>query len=173
MRCLPSSTLDGNKRHSAYRSCPVIIEYRWHPLYGKKVLLFRRTGRRGSQVVHLELNRKYSRELPAWMVDAAVCGAMSVGTPQLSAKALSELRAVVSALSSADGSLKPSPTEGPSHEASKPIVETSTPAVTRTRAAARADARSASGATCGAGRSAARSAGRSPSRIVNRAGRTS
>src|SRR5688500_9399858 len=67
-----------------------------YPLHGKKVALFRRTGRHGNQVVHLELKRKYSRELPAWMIDASIYGAMTVGSPQVSASALNELRAVIS-----------------------------------------------------------------------------
>jgi len=63
----------------------------------------RRTGRRGSEVVHVEIRPRVWRALPAWMTDASVCAAMSLGPPQLSIAALNELRAVLS-----DGSTLPS-----------------------------------------------------------------
>src|SRR5581483_4576329 len=106
------------KRHSAYRSHPVVIEYRWHPLHGQKVPLFRRTGRRGQQVFHIDVDRKYTRELPACMIDKSVCGAMTLGPPQASIAALSELHAVLSSRAHSGGSSKPSETEGTSDEAS-------------------------------------------------------
>ncbi len=157
-----------NKRHSAYRSCTVVIEYRWHPLYGKKVALFRRTGRRGSQVVHLELNRKFSRELPAWMVDASVCGGMSKGPPQSSAIALSELRAVISSLSRVGGSLDTSTAEGTSNEAEDEAVKTPTRAIPGTRGATRNNTGSKGRAADSTRRSPPRGAGRRAGRSVKR-----
>jgi len=56
-----------------------VIEYPWHPLHGKKVPLYRRAGRRGHEVVHVEVREGLSRELPAWMFDAAICAQMVAG----------------------------------------------------------------------------------------------
>ena len=124
------------KRHSTYRSQEVVIEYRWHPLYGKRVPLFRRAPRRGSEVVHVVVPRELSRELPAWMCDAAVCAAMSLGPPQVSITALTELRAVLTARSielAVGGSLNSSQKKGGSDEATERRITQTTGAVSRTR----------------------------------------
>jgi hypothetical protein len=69
-----------------------VVEYRWHPLHGKRVRLYRRTVHGGVSVVHVDTDdNKTSRELPAWMVDASICGGMEVGSPQVSLAALREL----------------------------------------------------------------------------------
>lgn len=110
----------GIKRHSAYRSLFIVIEYPWHPLNGERVKLFRRTGRRGKEVIHVEARDGISRELPLWMADAAVCAAMSKGSVQVSIEALIELREVLSAQSHRlplNASLGPSQQEGNPDEA--------------------------------------------------------
>ncbi len=66
----------------------VIVEYRWHPLRGRRVPLFRRIGRGVDEVVHLDAPPGMSRECPAWMCDPAHCRAMVLGDPQLSVQAL-------------------------------------------------------------------------------------
>ena len=73
----------------------MVIEYPWHPLHGKKVPLYRRAGRRGQQVVHVEVSDGLSRELPAWMFDAVACGRMTLGPPQASIAALNALSEVL------------------------------------------------------------------------------
>lgn len=65
--CLLSSTGGRIKRHSAYRSSFVVVEYRWHPLHGNRVPLFRRVGRGAGAVVGLEVPAGMSREFPAWI----------------------------------------------------------------------------------------------------------
>jgi hypothetical protein len=85
----------GIKSHSAYRSSFVDVEYRWHPLHGKRVRLVRRTVQGGTAVVHVDTGSEVSRELPAWMVDASICQGMELGPPQVSLAALNELRAVL------------------------------------------------------------------------------
>jgi hypothetical protein len=102
--CFYSATNRGNERHSAYRSKLVIVEYRWHPLFGEKVPLIRRTGRLGSDVVHVEVRRGLSRELPPWMFDSTVCKAMTLGSPQVEVASLNELRAVLDSLSAVGSS---------------------------------------------------------------------
>src|SRR5579863_2442919 len=90
--CSCSPTAVGIKRDSAYRLSAVVVEYRWHPLHGKRVRLYRRTVHGGVSVVHVDTDDdKTSRELPAWMVDASICRGMEVGSPQVSLAALCAL----------------------------------------------------------------------------------
>src|SRR6266700_1434458 len=93
----------GSEQHSAYRLGTVVIEYKWHPLHGRRLPLMRRIGCGGNAIVHVEIRVGIWRELPAWMTEASTCAAMSLGPPQLSVVALNELRAVLS-----DGSTQPS-----------------------------------------------------------------
>jgi hypothetical protein len=90
-----SQAAGGIKRDSAYRLGFVVVEYRWHPLYGKRLRLFRRTAHNGAAVVHVEARGTVSRELPAWMVDGSICAGMELGPPQVSIAALNELRLVI------------------------------------------------------------------------------
>ena len=85
------------KRDSAYRLGFVVVEYRWHPLYGKKLRLIRRTVHDGAAVVHVEASGTVSRELPVWMVDSSICRGMELGPPQVSIAALNELRRALDA----------------------------------------------------------------------------
>ena len=93
--CSCSPTAGGIKRDSAYRCEFAVVEYRWHPLHGKRLLVIRRTGRRGSEVLHVETRRGIAKELPAWMFDRATCSTMSLGPPQDSIEALLELREIL------------------------------------------------------------------------------
>src|SRR5207248_2460728 len=82
-------------RHSAYRSQSVVVHYRWHPLHGQRLRVRQRLGRRGEQIVHLEVRSDVSWEIPVWMCDASICAAMSIGSPQISIEALNELRSTL------------------------------------------------------------------------------
>ena len=95
--CSCSPAGGGIKRDSAYRLGFVVVEYRWHPLHGKKLRLFRRTVHGGAAVVHVEASGTISRELPAWMVDGSICGGMELGPAQVSIAALNELRRALDA----------------------------------------------------------------------------
>ena len=85
----------------------MVIEYPWHPLHGSTVPLIRRTGRLGSEVAHVEVRRGLCRELPAWMLDASMCAAMSLGAPQVSIEALNELRSVLTGRAAAPSAVGP------------------------------------------------------------------
>src|SRR5436305_3083563 len=97
--CSSSPVGGGIKPHSAYRLGFVIVEYRWHPLHGKRVRLLRRTVHGGTSVVHVDIRGGISSELPAWMVDASVCSGMELGRPEVSLAALNDLRSVLTAAS--------------------------------------------------------------------------
>src|SRR5260370_10187433 len=85
----------GPARHSAYRSQFVVVAYPWHPLHGQQVRVYGRQGRAGRQILYIEVRPGLSREIPAWMCDAAVCAALSLGSARSAIDALSVLRDVV------------------------------------------------------------------------------
>jgi hypothetical protein len=71
------------------------VAYPWHPLYGQRVRVNGRQGRAGRQILYIEVQPGLSREIPAWMCDAAACAEVSCGSPRLAIAALTELRAVL------------------------------------------------------------------------------
>src|SRR6185312_12780324 len=91
-------------------------EYPWHPLHGRRLRVYGHCGKRGQQILYVEVVQGISRELPAWMADAAACAAMSSGPPQVDLGHLNELRAILdkhSAKPAPGGSSTPSTkTEG-------------------------------------------------------------
>jgi hypothetical protein len=74
-----------------------VVAYRWHPLHGERLRLYQRTRRDGREILYVEVGAGVSREVPAWMCDAAACGAISVGPPEIGIGTLNELRAVLTA----------------------------------------------------------------------------
>ena len=77
--CLFSAIACGTEKYSTYRSAFATVEYRWHPLHGKRLAVFRRAGHRGHEVLHVDAGEDFSRELPAWMCDAGLCSAIQLG----------------------------------------------------------------------------------------------
>src|SRR5712664_2963021 len=113
----------GTARHSAYRSQFVVVAYPWHPLHGQRVRGYGRQGRAGRQILYIEVRPGLSREIPAWMCDAAVCAAITLGSPRIAVDALTELRAVLDTRSvggPSDGSLTSSTAKEGSDETSLP-----------------------------------------------------
>ena len=111
----------GTARHSAYRSQFVVVTYPWHPLHGQRVRVYGRQRRAGRQILYIEVQPGLSREIPAWMCDAAVCATISSGPPRVAVAALTELRAVLDFCSTgrqSDRSLTPVMTKGGSNETS-------------------------------------------------------
>src|SRR5207253_4169857 len=94
-RTTAPSTDRRTPRHSAYRSQFVVVAYPWHPLHGQQVRVYGRQGRAGRQILYIEVRPGLSREIPAWMCDAAVCAAISVGSARIAIDALTELRVVL------------------------------------------------------------------------------
>ena len=111
----------GTARHSAYRSQFVVVAYPWHPLHGQRVRVYGRQRRAGRQILYIEVQPGISREIPAWMCDAAVCATISSGPARIAVAALTELRAVLDFCSTGrqfDRSLTPVMTKGGSNETS-------------------------------------------------------
>jgi hypothetical protein len=86
-----------NDRHSTHESTKARIAYRWHPLFGKRVVVVRRVRVEGKEYAHVEGRGQFSREFPAWMLDDAICSSMDLGPPQLSMTGLLGLAEVIRA----------------------------------------------------------------------------
>jgi len=157
-RCSSSRTVVGTKRHSTYRFGTVVIAYPWHPLHGRQLPVVRRRGRRGTEVIDVEVRPGVSRELPAWMSDEAACAVMSLGPAQVSVAALNELRTVLtqrstpsSLLESSDGKRKEESDETITKEGKRAVHSCPSPRSTTTsrRSKKRGTAKSAGGSVAG------------------------
>lgn len=80
-----------NDQHSTYEIIKSRVAYRWHPLHGKRVLVVRRVQVEAKEYAHIEGRDEFSHELPAWMLDAAICAPMELGSPLVSVAGLLEL----------------------------------------------------------------------------------
>ena len=73
----------------------VTVYYRWHPLFGQTLNVYkRRRGRTGERKV-CELGDGRTIAIPAWMLHPD-CAQMLLGPPQISLEALAELRRLLS-----------------------------------------------------------------------------
>jgi len=75
----------------------VTIHYRWHPFFGRSLDVIRRVSRAGREFIHCELPDATIGQIPLWMTDASLCGAMTTGTPRASLGALADLRQLLDA----------------------------------------------------------------------------
>lgn len=57
--------------------------------------MVRRVQAEGKEYAHVEGRDKFSRELPAWMLDVAICSRMELGSPLVSIAGLLELSEVL------------------------------------------------------------------------------
>jgi hypothetical protein len=103
MTCGPAQS----RSHSAHIGQDVVVQYRWHPLYGQRVRHIQSERRASGELVHVELTPGAVTILPAWKLDAIYCTSLKVGAPQVSLAALCTLRELLiaceSRLVSADG----------------------------------------------------------------------
>ena len=84
--------------HSAHHEFRAWLKYSWHPLCEQEVTVQYREHRRGELVYICQTPDGTCEVIPAWMFDSARCVQMRVGQAQISAKALAELRALLSTL---------------------------------------------------------------------------
>ena len=97
-----------SRRRNAHVTESRVVLYRWHPWHGREVLVFGAV-RKGQQVVlrcALELaDLARPLEVPQWMFDAATCCRTTLAAqPNVSIGALSELSALLRAVTAAPGS---------------------------------------------------------------------
>ena len=76
--------------HSAHIWQDVIVQYRWHPLYGQRAHRIQSERRATGNLVHVELIPGVVTILPAWKLDAIYCAGIVVGAPQVSLAALTD-----------------------------------------------------------------------------------
>jgi hypothetical protein len=88
------------------------VYYRWHPLYGQSLRAWRRMKDRHGEHVFCELPNSTICSLPAW-VFSPDCASFLIGTPQICAEALIELRDVLSAWQAPTDCYKPPLEETP------------------------------------------------------------
>jgi hypothetical protein len=77
--------------HSAHIGQEVEVHYRWHALYGRRVRRQYGERRAGGEIVHVEVAPGNVLAIAAWMLDAAACAGMELGTPRVTIAALAEL----------------------------------------------------------------------------------
>ena len=78
--------------HNAHYPTSVRVQYRWHPLFGKD-LIVKQTCRHKEEVYYIvQVADGTSALLPAWMADEAVCSGLRLGSPCCSLAALRSLR---------------------------------------------------------------------------------
>ena len=65
-----------NERRKTHKTDPAEVLYAWHPFYGQEVTIHGERNRRGTVVFVCSIDedpRTAPLEVPAWMLDAAVC----------------------------------------------------------------------------------------------------
>ncbi|WP_331382638.1 hypothetical protein [Rhizobium sp. BR 362] len=81
--------------HSAHIGEEVEIHYRWHAFYGRHVRRYYGEQRSGSEVVVVEHEPGVTTAVDRWMLDRATCASMTLGEPQVSLQALTDLDRVL------------------------------------------------------------------------------
>ena len=80
-----------SRGHSAHVGQEVEVCYRWHAHYGRRVRRHYVERRAGGEVVYVEVAPGVVIVVAAWMLDAAACAGMALGTPRVAISALVEL----------------------------------------------------------------------------------
>ena len=75
--------------------CPyraeVVVHYRWHPLYGRRVRRHYSEQRVAGRFVHVEAAPGVVTVVAAWMLDPIACAGMEIGAPRVALSALVDL----------------------------------------------------------------------------------
>ncbi len=66
--------------HSGHVGELAVVHYRWHPQFGEEIRIAHPKYRRGEDVAVFETPDRSHTVLPAWMLDAGVCTAMTLGS---------------------------------------------------------------------------------------------
>ena len=101
--------------HNAHHFQTVTVYYRWHPLYGQTLAVWRRTRNRHGEHVFCRLPDDTLCALPVWMFDPA-CAESTLGPAVIAVDALSALRDLLDALRGVDGGGQASSLRSPREE---------------------------------------------------------
>ena len=85
------SDLLASRRHSAHVGHDVVVWYRWHPYFGRTVRCEYTEERATGSVAHIVVRPGEVIVVPAWMLDREVCDVFSLGNPQVTVDALTNL----------------------------------------------------------------------------------
>ena len=77
--------------HSAHVGQEVVIHYRWHALYGRRLRRQCSENRQSGAVVHVEVEPGVVIVVAAWMLDPVACAGQELGPPRVSLSALCDL----------------------------------------------------------------------------------
>src|SRR5580700_4705803 len=78
--------------HSAHVGQELEVHYRWHPYFGRKVVIRRIAQRATGRFLSIMGPAGVVVTIADWMLDPVVCAAMPVGTPRVDLAALVELK---------------------------------------------------------------------------------
>jgi len=78
--------------HSAHVGQELEVQYRWHPYFGRKVVIRRITQRATGRFLNIMGPAGVVVTIADWMLDPVVCAAMPKGTPRVDVTALVELK---------------------------------------------------------------------------------
>ena len=87
-------TIQRDKTHKP-RSEKLVVQYPWHPLYGREVIVFAKLQKHQREVLRCKLENQWKSafEIPQWMFDRIQCSLMRLtGRSHVSLSALVELR---------------------------------------------------------------------------------
>src|SRR4051812_50056904 len=83
-----SSGSEQSPGHSAHLGQDVVVHYRWHPLFGRRVGLRRSEQRSSWRFVQIEAEPGVVTIVAAWMLEPVACAGMEIGPRRVSAGAL-------------------------------------------------------------------------------------
>lgn len=81
--------------HSAHIGQDVVVQYCWHPLYGRQVRLILAERRASGEIAHVELEPGVVTKVAAWKLDRLVCASLTIGEPRVSMSALVDLHGLL------------------------------------------------------------------------------
>ena len=81
--------------HSAHVGSVYRVQYRWHAYFGADVKVYRSYRRGDGMYVGIERDPGVAVMAPAWVLDATVCGLMTLGSPQVSMAGLRDLSVIL------------------------------------------------------------------------------
>ena len=77
--------------HSAHISREVVVYYRWHALYGRKIRQLYAERRSGREIAVVETEPGVAIVVAGWMLDPVACAAMALGPPTVDLLGLTDL----------------------------------------------------------------------------------
>jgi hypothetical protein len=85
--------------HSAHVGQELEVRYRYHPYFGRKVLVRRIEQRATGQFLKVQEPSGIVVSIAGWMLDPVICTGMTIGAPHVDLAALIELRRLLMGVS--------------------------------------------------------------------------